>query len=92
MYFVYILRCSDNTFYVGHAKNLDAREKEHNDGHGARYAAARRPASLAYSEAFDSLEKAVLRERQIKRWNRAKKEALIAGNVERFKRLSKRCL
>ncbi len=87
--FVYILRCADDTFYVGHAENLQARLKEHNGGHGAQYTAIRRPVRLVYSEEFDSLKAAVFRERQLKRWSRAKKEALISGEFDRLKQLSK---
>jgi putative endonuclease len=89
-YFVYILRCADNTFYVGHAKNLQTRLKEHNGGHGAEYTTSRRPVRLVYSEGFDSPKAAILREKQLKRWTRAKKEALIAGELARLKQLSKR--
>ena len=89
-YFVYILRRADDTFYVGHAENLQARLKEHNGGHGAQYTAFRRPVRLVYSEELDSLKAAVFRERQLKRWSRAKKEALMSGEPDRLKQLSKR--
>ncbi|MBI4401021.1 MAG: GIY-YIG nuclease family protein [Nitrospirae bacterium] len=90
MYSVYIVRCSDGTLYVGHTKNPKTREKEHNEGYGARYTAMRRPVRLIYTEALQSLEAAVRRERQLKRWSPAKKEALVAGDLHVLKRLSKR--
>ncbi len=90
MYYVYILRCADDSFYVGSAQDLDARVKAHNDGRGASYTFKHRPVGLVYSEAFPSEDMAVTRERQLKRWTRAKKKALIAGDLERLKRLSKR--
>jgi predicted GIY-YIG superfamily endonuclease len=86
---VYILRCCDDTLYVGHTNDLDAREATHNDGRGGTYTAARRPVRLAYSEEFDSIERAIAREQQIKGWTRDKKEALIAGDRTALKRLSR---
>ena len=90
MPFVYILRCSDNSLYVGHTNDLSTREKTHNDGTGADYTARRRPVCLVYSETFESTHDAVARERQLKHWSRAKKQALIGGDVDGLKSLSKR--
>src|SRR5262245_34923571 len=89
VYYAYILRCADGSFYVGSAQDLDSRVKAHNDGHGATYTFKHRPVQLVYSEAFESETAAVSRERQLKRWSHEKKAALIAGNLERLKRLSK---
>ena len=77
VHFVYILRCGDGTLYTGYARDPRNREKVHNSGRGARYTAGRRPVSLVYSEALGSHGDALRRERQLKRWPRAKKEALI---------------
>ncbi len=90
MHHVYILRCSDGSFCVGSTEDLECREKAHNDGRGAKYTFLRRPVKLAYSEPHETLEDAVQRERQIKGWTRAKKEALIAGDLDRLKARSKR--
>ena len=90
MYYVYILRCADDSFYVGSAQDVDARVKAHNDGRGAAYTFRHGPVDLVYSEAFPSEDEAVRRERQLKRWTRAKKKALIAGDLGRLKHLSKR--
>ncbi len=90
MPWVYMLRCSDGTLYVGHTDNLTAREHAHNQGCGSHYTALRRPVRVVHSEAFDSTEKAVARERQLKRWTAGKKEALVAGNLSRLKTLSRR--
>ncbi len=68
----------------------NAREKKHNDGDGARYTAMRRPVRLVYTEPIGSPEAAVRREHQLKRWSLTKKEALITGNLERLKQLSRR--
>ena len=89
-YFVYFVRCADRSLCVGHTESLGMREKTHNEGRAARYTAIRRPVHLVYAETFKSLEAAVCRERQIKRWSPAKKEALIAGDTERLKLLSRR--
>ncbi len=90
MSYLYILRCSDGTLYVGHTDDLASRAKAHNEGVGARYTALRRPVRLVYSEKFQSTTEALDRERQIKHWTAFKKEALISGNLARLKTLSKR--
>jgi predicted GIY-YIG superfamily endonuclease len=90
MSFVYILRCADSTFYVGHTDDVLARVAAHNDGVGANYTAARRPVQLVYSEACSTLAEAVSRERQLKRWSGKKKAALIQGDLSRLCALSKR--
>ena len=77
MPWVYILRCADGTLYVGHTSDLAWREKRHNDGLAASYTARRRPVRMAYSEEYASTERAIARERQLKRWTVRKKEALI---------------
>jgi putative endonuclease len=83
MYYVYILRCADASFYVGSAQDLRARLKAHNNGRGASYTFKHRPVRLIYYESFDSEGNAVTRERQLKRWSRDKKEALIEGDLKR---------
>ncbi len=85
MPFVYILRCSDRTLYVGHTDNIEQRERTHNCGLGPRYTAARLPVELIYSEKVDSVADAVQRERQLKRWSGKKKEALVAGDIATLK-------
>jgi len=90
MNFVYMIRCADGALYVGHAKNPQTREKDHNAGRGARYTAMRRPVRLVYTEVLQSVETAVRREHQLKRWSSEKKEALIAGDLDHLKQLSRR--
>jgi putative endonuclease len=89
MYYVYILRCSNDSYYVGSAQDLDARVKAHNAGRGAAYTFKHRPVYVVYSESLESELQAVRRERQLKRWSREKKEALITGDLNRLKSLSK---
>jgi putative endonuclease len=90
MAWVYIVRCSDNSLYVGFTEDLDSREKTHNEGRGGRYTAERRPVQIVYAESHDSSEAARARERQLKRWTRNKKEALIAGDLARLKQSGRR--
>jgi predicted GIY-YIG superfamily endonuclease len=89
-YYVYILRCGDGSYYVGHTTDLAERIVRHNAGRGPAYTAARRPVEMAYSEALSSIEAALQREAQLKRWTREKKEALIAGDTERLRQSAKR--
>ena len=89
MCFVYILRCADESFYVGITQDLDARLKAHNDGQGTAYTFKRRPVSLVYSERYESDTQGVARERQLKRWSRSKKQALVSGDLQKLKCLSK---
>ena len=89
-FFVYILKCSDGSLYVGNTSDVGERVKVHNDGRGAVWTACRRPVSLIYQETHPSEASAVVRERQIKRWTQAKKLALIEGNKTLLKSLSKR--
>lgn len=77
-YFIYIIECADESFYVGCANNLKRRIKQHNDSKwGAHYAKIRRPVKLLYSETFKTLIEARRREIKIKGWRREKKLALI---------------
>ncbi len=83
MPFVYIVQCADGTFYTGWAMDVLARVKIHNDGRGAEYTQTRRPVLLVYSETWPSRAEAMRRERQIKRWPRARKLALFQGEPNR---------
>jgi predicted GIY-YIG superfamily endonuclease len=88
-FFVYILRCSDGSFYVGHSTNLGERVATHNAGRGAVWTSCRTPVVLVYHEAFATEADAMARERQLKRWTNAKKQALVQGNVAILKQLSR---
>ncbi len=87
---VYILRCADATYYVGSTTDVAARVAAHNAGRGARFTACRRPVVLVHAEPFDTMDEARQREIQIKKWSRAKKDALIAGDPQALHRLSRR--
>ena len=87
MPFVYMLRCADGSYYVGKTENLCARLTEHQCGVGADYTAVRRPVEMVYAEEHSTARGARDREVQLKRWSRIKKEALIAQDLERLKRI-----
>ena len=89
---VYMLRCSDASYYIGSARGetLDKRMAEHQSGALSGYISTRRPVELVWSEWFQSITDAIAVERQIKGWNRAKKQALIAGDYDKLPELAKR--
>ena len=86
---VYMLRCSDQSLYVGITGDLDSRVREHNLGRGPMYTAFRRPVRLIYSEVYQSRVSATQREVQIKRWTHSKKLALAASCPQTLHQLSK---
>lgn len=88
MYYLYIIK-QEKKLYVGITKNLDCRLKQHRFGHGAEYTRNFSSAELVYSEVFKSRSSAEKREQQIKRWSRAKKEALINQDFLLLQRLSR---
>ena len=87
MWYVYILRCADGSLYVGETWDVAARVMKHNEGGGSGFTARRRPVALVYSESHDDRASALDRERQLKRWTKRKKEALIERDVAKLKRL-----
>lgn len=87
MHYFYILRCADGSLYIGETAALDERIQHHNSGRGPVFTRARRPVVLVYSETHDSRVAVRKRERQVKRWTRGKKEALIEGDRLALKRL-----
>ena len=87
-FYVYIVRCSDGSFYTGHTDDLPRRIAQHNAGYIRGYTHHRRPVTHVFSEEFPKRIDALERERQIKGWSRRKKEALIAGDWEMIRRLS----
>jgi predicted GIY-YIG superfamily endonuclease len=89
-FFIYIVRCANDSLYVGHSADVHTRVRCHNNGLGAAWTAARRPVVLVYTETAQSEEAAVKCERQIKRWTHAKKLALINGDQAKLKSLAKR--
>ncbi len=90
MPWMYILRCADNSYYVGSTTNLERRLWEHNEGIGARYTARRRPVELAFSAEFPDIAQAYAAEKQVQGWSRAKREALIRGDFDALPGLAKK--
>jgi putative endonuclease len=89
-YYVYILLCADGSYYTGMTNNIDKRLEEHNYGLiEACYTFSRRPLVLKYCMQYLYVDDAIRREKQIKRWTRKKKEALINEDYDKLIQLSK---
>ncbi|MEE9425579.1 MAG: GIY-YIG nuclease family protein [Methylococcales bacterium] len=86
--YMYILQCADDGFYVGSSRNLRYRLKQHKSGDGANYTKRNLPVKLVYYEVFERIDNAFEREKQIQKWSRAKKLALIKSDIKRLKELS----
>ena len=90
IYYVYILECSDGSFYTGFTSNLEKRMNEHNDGkHRDAYTYSKRPVTLKWVEYFLNPDQAIAIEKQIKGWSRRKKVALIEQDYERLFKYSR---
>ena len=89
-YYVYLLRCSDGSYYVGHTNDLEHRLAVHERGPIEGYTLSRRPVDLVFSDQFSTRQEAFHRERRIRGWSRAKKEALIKGDWDGLVELSNR--
>lgn len=88
-FFVYILKCSDTSYYTGHTDNLEKRLAEHAQGtHPSCYTFNRRPVHLVFQQPFGTREEALAAERQIKGWSRAKKEAMMRGDWQEVSKLA----
>jgi putative endonuclease len=90
MAWVYILRCSDDSYYVGSTVDLDRRVWEHREGLGAAYTRRRRPLMLVWTADFDRVDEAFAFEKRVQGWSRAKREALIEGRFQDLGWLSSR--
>ncbi len=91
IYYVYILQCSDKTYYTGITSNLEKRFKEHQLGkHQESYTYKRRPLKLAFYCEFTEVGFAIDWEKRIKKWSRAKKEALINEEFKKLPNLAKK--
>lgn len=92
MYYVYLLRCKDSTLYCGLTNDLQRRIQEHNTGNqkSAKYTKIRRPVTLVYSEKHPTIQLAIQREREIKKWPKKKKEDLITSIIKKHLLLHRR--
>ena len=90
-YYVYIVRCTDGSYYTGITNDVLRRFGEHNQGTDPKaYTYKRRPVTLVYSSEFWEVMQAITWEKIVKRWRRAKKEALIRGEYESLPILAKK--
>jgi putative endonuclease len=88
-YFVYILECSDKSYYTGVTNDLEIRLMQHESGENlCAYTFSRRPLLLKYYQRFDYIEHAIEFEKQVKGWSRKKKEALFLEDWKEITRLS----
>jgi putative endonuclease len=91
-YFVYILKCSDNSYYTGLTNNIERRLNEHHFGLNKEcYTFYKRPLELAFYTEFNDINQAIAFEKQVKSWSRKKKEVIISDKWEDLKKLSE-CL
>jgi predicted GIY-YIG superfamily endonuclease len=88
-FWVYVLKCSDDSYYTGHTDNLEMRIAQHNEGKIDSYTATRLPIALVFSEQFTSRLEALEMEQRIKGWSRKKKEALMRGDWIEVSNLAK---
>ncbi|WP_336665037.1 GIY-YIG nuclease family protein [Elizabethkingia meningoseptica] len=89
-YYVYIVKCSDNSYYTGVTNDLDKRINEHNSGYNPEsYTYLRRPVELVFHYESNDINQAIAFEKQIKGWSRKKKEAIINDDWDLLPELSK---
>jgi putative endonuclease len=92
-YYVYIVECKDSFYYTGITNKLEKRINEHNEGKNTTcFTYRRRPVVLKYFEGFKDVKQAIAREKQLKGWRRAKKEALFMEEHDLLKELAKKRL
>ena len=89
LFWVYMLLMRSGMLYVGQTKNVLNRIGRHADGSGSRQAKQLKEFVLVYVEGPLSVDDAIKRERQLKKWSLTKKVALVQGNFEKLKALSK---
>jgi len=89
IYYVYIVKCSDESYYTGITNNLDRRIAQHNSGFNpGSYTSTRRPVELVFACEFKYVNNAIAFEKQVKGWSRKKKEAIISGNWDALRHLA----
>ncbi len=89
MWYVYMLKCQNGAIYTGVTEDIERRLKVHTLGKGGHYTNYNRPREVLHKEPIKDRLEAEQRERQIKRWSRVKKLALIAGDKSELKNSSK---
>ena len=89
-FYLYILKCCDDSYYVGHTDDIEKRISEHMLGSFPCYTKKRLPVKVVCVKDFTTRYEALVAERKIKKWTRAKKEAFIKDNWDELSKLSKR--
>ncbi|MEI6465841.1 MAG: GIY-YIG nuclease family protein [Verrucomicrobiota bacterium] len=89
LYWVYILQSADGAYYVGQTSDLRERLRKHRLGLGSKHTHDHVTPQLVYADPLVDLTAAVQRERQLKRWSRSKKAALIRSDFDRLRKLSR---
>ncbi len=87
--YMYILECSNGSYYIGSTIDLELRIDQHQNGEGSNHTKRYLPVSLVYYEVFSRIDEAFYREKQIQGWSRKKKEALINNQHYKLPKLSK---
>lgn len=87
--YMYILECADGSYYTGSTKDLEKRLDQHQNGDGANHTKKRLPVKLVYFEEYSRIDWAFYREKQVQKWRRKKKEALINGEHHKLPELSR---
>ncbi len=90
VFWVYILRCADGLYYTGHTDDLERRIAQHQSGEVDGFTVMRLPVLLVCSQEFSKRDEAFAAERQIKRWSRKKKEALIQSDWQALQLAAKK--
>jgi putative endonuclease len=90
-FFVYMLICSDKSYYIGHTDNIEKRVSEHKQGiYPCSYTKTRLPVEVVFIQRFTTRHEAFVAERKIKKWSRAKKKALIRHDWNEISLLAQR--
>ena len=90
MFFMYMLKCSDLTYYVGNTDNIERRVNEHQTGFFTGYTFQRRPIKLVYVQSYATRDESLEAEARIKKWSRKKKEALVGGEWNQVAKYAKK--
>ena len=85
MHYTYMLKCKDNTYYIGYTNDLEKRIKAHNQGKGAKYTRGRGPVELIYYEEYEDKQTAMRREWEMKQLTRKEKEWMHKQWEHRFR-------
>jgi putative endonuclease len=87
--YMYILLCADGSYYTGSTIDLNRRIEQHQKGEGSNHTKKRLPVTLLYCEEYARIDEAFYREKQVQKWSRKKKEALIEGATDLLPELAK---